>query len=383
MNEHETRKTAILRQLAGEPVTQIVHSIKKTRRWFYYWKKRFNNRVNDLTWFIDESKAPKNRPSKLCQPTEQLIVNIRTKLDGQQFAQTGAIAIQHEFFKLHLDAPPVWTINRVIVRNKLPKSEPLVKVHLEYPKLFPSTQQMDLVGPRYIKGDGRYYGFNMIDIQTHTAFIKAIRTKESATILGGIAEFWSEFEIPEALQMDNELAFRGSNRYPRSYGSIVRFALSQGVAPVFIPIREPWRNGMIEQFNHTLEKKLLTKTTFGNFGELEGETKRFSLFHNENHRYSSQKQKTPNEMSKISEPGLKYNGTIHQMKRIPLQTGTIYFIRLIRSDLILHLSTEKIKVSESLKYSYVVAEVNLDLQSLCIKQNHEVVDIFPFTTPLD
>lgn len=68
--------------------------------------------------------------------------------------------------------------------------------------------------------------------------------------------------MPDALQMDNELAFRGSNRYPRSFGSVVRFALNQGMAVVFIPVKEPWRNGIIEKFNHTYQENDEIKQVF-------------------------------------------------------------------------------------------------------------------------
>ncbi|MFT4153709.1 integrase core domain-containing protein, partial [Parafilimonas sp.] len=85
--------------------------------------------------------------------------------------------------------------------------------------------------------------------------------------------------------MDNELAFRGSNRYPRSFGSVVRFALSQGVAPVFIPVKEPWRNGIIEKFNHTYQKRFLQAHTFKSLDDLSAQEQSFINFHNSNHRY--------------------------------------------------------------------------------------------------
>ena len=70
-------------------------------------------------------------------------------------------------------------------------------------------------------------------------------------------------------------------------------------------------------------------------------------------------------------------------KRIPLETGCIYYIRFIRSDLILHMPMEAFKVKEELKYSYVVAEVNLDNQCLVIRQNNEIVQMFKYRTAVD
>ena len=383
MDEYEKRKVALTRYQSGEKVASIVKTLSKTRQWLYNWLKRHELRKDEDSWFLDESRAPKHKPSKLDSTTEQKILDIRQELDDHHFSQKGAIAIQYEFRKLKLKPPPIWTINRVIARNGLNKAIPQQKQSREYPELFICTQQMDLVGPRYIRGDGRFYSLNMIDVQTHSAFSKPIRVKSSEEIVKAIAEFWSEYQMPDALQMDNELAFRGSNRYPRSFGSVVRFALSQGVAPVFIPIKEPWRNGIIEKFNNTYQRRFVSATLFANFMELSHETKQFIAFHNANHRYSAQGHMTPNEAFRLYGHGIRYTGNIHELRKIPLETGVIYFIRFIRSDLQLHLPTEHFKVDESLKYSYVVAEINIDTQRLVVRQNQEIKHQFPYHTPVD
>ena len=383
MNEYEKRKAAITRYQSGEKITMIVYSLGKTRQWFYNWLKRFEQRTDEATWYSDESRAPKHIPSKLNQSIEELILEIRGELDGQHFAQTGAIAIQYGFRNRNLKPPPVWTINRVIAKNGLTKVEPKAKQNHDYPELFVLTHQMDLVGPRYIKGDGRFYSLNIIDVVTHTGYAKPIRVKTSDEIIKALAEFWHSFGLPDALQMDNELAFRGSNRHPRSFSSVVRFALKVGVAPIFIPIKEPWRNGMIEKFNDTYKKRFLRAKTFSDFLDLGNESKQFILFHNTNHRYSSQGHKTPEEVAQKAGPQIIYKGNIHELEKIPLETGVIYFIRFIRSDLTLRLVTEKFKVKESLKYSYVIAEVNLETQSLIVRQNLEIQHVIPYQTPVD
>lgn len=242
---------------------------------------------------------------------------------------------------------------------------------------------MDLVGPRYIKGDGKFYSVNLIDVTTHTGFAKAVRSKSSEGIVGAIASFWKIHGMPDALQMDNELAFRGSNRYPRSFGSVIRFALSQGVAVIFIPVAEPWRNGMIEKFNHTYQKKILQAYTFNSLTHLSEQEQSFIDFHNRQHRYSSQGHKTPNEAQALQLRPSYYNGTIHlpSLKsdiKIPLTKGCIYYIRFIRSDLKLYLPNETFLLNPELKYSYVVAEVNIENHSLIIRQNEEIKQVFPY-----
>jgi hypothetical protein len=202
-------------------------------------------------------------------------------------------------------------------------------------------------------------------------------------ILSAIVEFWRLDGMPDALQMDNELAFRGNNTSPHSFGKVIRFALSQGVAVVFIPLSEPWRNGTIEKFNDTYKKHFYRKGIFNKVDELMQASDVFWAFHNAHHRYGAQGQKTPDEMKKFIMPPLKYNGTIHLTERIPMNQGIVYFIRFIRGDLKLRMPNETFLVKAELRYSYVVAEVNIYLQCLDIRQDFEIVQSFHYAVPLD
>ena len=42
-------------------------------------------------------------------------------------------------------------------------------------------------------------------------------------------------------------------------GLLLRTALSLNVVPIFIPVSEPWHNGVIERFNQKVEDTLLTQ----------------------------------------------------------------------------------------------------------------------------
>ncbi len=375
--------------MKGESVSSIASVLRRSRKWVYHWINRYERRSSESDWFKDESKAPKNVQRSLSEEITNEILSIRKDLVQQKMAQIGALSIQYEFKRRGISPiPAVWAINRVIARNGLNKPTHARKTVKSYPELFIHTHQMDLVGPRYIKGDGHYYSLNLIDTQTHTCFVKAIRIKSSAEIVQAIAEFWSTHGMPDALQMDNELAFRGSNRYPRSFGSVVRFALSQGVAPVFIPLAEPWRNGMIEKFNNTFQKHFLNAYTWEDFNHLCAQEKEFVTFHNANHRYSTQGHKTPNEACNDHLKPIRYNGAIHlpQWKSkgkvvIPLEGGSVHYIRYIRGDGNLYLPNEVFPLIQELKYSYVVAEINIDNHVLVIHQNGEARQILPYAIP--
>lgn len=383
MNEYEKRKQAISRHQSGEKITSIVRSLGKSRRWFYNWLERYQSCNGQGDWFADRSRAPKTTPTKVADALEQHVVAARKHLERKGMAQTGAIAITYQLRNQGIDPPPVWTINRILARRGLTKDPPRRRSNKDYPAGFIHTHQMDLVGPRWIKGDGRFYSVNMIDTCSRACSVWPLRTKASLGITRAVADFWARHGMPDALQMDNELAFRGSNRYPRSFGLLVRFALALGVAPVFIPVGEPWRNGIIERFNATYEKRFLRARFFTSFEQLRPGSREFSAFHNAHHRYSTLGHKTPDQASRQMLPPTLYDHRIDLQQRIPLEEGSIYFVRFIRSDQKLHLPTESFPVHESLKYSYVVAEISVENHCLLIQQNNEVVQTFEYIMPVD
>jgi len=189
--------------------------------------------------------------------------------------------------------------------------------------------------------------------------------------------------MPHALQMDNELAFRGSNRYPRSFGTVVRFALAMGIAPVFIPVAEPWWNGIIERFNNTYDKRFYRSRNFADFDQLKQANSEFSHFHNSHHRYSTLDHKTPNQMHQQMLASIFYDGRFNVEQRIPLLEGKSYFVRFIRSDCKLPLPNESFPVDSSLKYSYVVAQISVENHCLHVMQNNNVVQNIEYSMPVD
>jgi len=88
-----------------------------------------------------------------------------------------------------------------------------------------------------------------MDLFSHRVYIESQRTKEDKPIAASLMRCWKALGIPDFLQLDNELSFRCSNKYPRSFGIVIKLCLHFGIQPVFIPVAEPWRNGVIERFN--------------------------------------------------------------------------------------------------------------------------------------
>lgn len=380
-DETVLRKQAIALYLKGASVIKISEVLGKTRQWVYKWLKRYN--TGESEWADSQSRAPKTSVKQISNQTEEAIVSVRKSLSGHKYAQKGALSILYEFERLNIKAPSVATINRVLKRNDLiEKGDTRVAKKKEYPNSFCNVQQMDLIGPKYLKGGFRYYLLDIIDIETHFAGVYPILNKSTESIVPAVSKFWMDFSMPDYFQMDNELSFRGSNRYPRSFGPLIRLALSQNIVPIFIPPAEPWRNGIIEKFNDTVQKYLINTQTFTCFRELEEHSRDFSTFHNKNHHYSILQGKTPQQM--ISGINRFKLNTIPEMNRkIPLEEGEIIFIRFIRSDCIIRILDARFDLKKELIYSYVIARIIVKSHVLQIERDNIIHHIFPFVMPVD
>lgn len=247
-----------------------------------------------------------------------------------------------------------------------------------------NIHQMDFVGPRYIKGDGRFYSLNVIDLYSHRVCIESQRTKVDNQVASSLLRCWKTMGMPDFLQFDNELSFRGSNRYPRSLGIVLKLCLHYGIQPVFIPVREPWRNSVIESFNDTYNKKFFRRQWFPSYAALKRQSKYFQRFHNMRHRYSCLRGKTPMEVIAREDYQpvlLGPNTKLPQIDDIP--DGTIHLIRFIRSDRKLDVFGEKFEVSKELVYSYVRAAIVTEIHRLQVYCGDELVHVFEYRLPKD
>jgi len=221
-----------------------------------------------------------------------------------------------------------------------------------------------------------------MDVYSHQVFIEAQRTKEDEQVAASLMRSWKVLGTPDYLQLDNELSFRGSNRYPRSFGKVIRLCLYYGIQPVFIPIGEPWRNGIVERFNDTYNEKFFRRQWFPSYVTLKSQSKNFQRYHNKHHRYSCLKGKTP--LQVVQEDGyvphvLGPNTKIPAIDYIP--DGNVMLIRFIRSDRKLDIFGEKFEVSKDLVYSYVKAIIVTGSNALQIYLGDELVKIFDYAIP--
>ena len=213
MDESEIRKQAISRYENGESPKQIYQSLDKSKRWFFKWLKRYKDGGKE-SWWEELSRRPHHSKQKIDESMEKAIINTREKLERTLYAQIGALNIKWHLEEQGFASPTIPTINKVLKRNNLVKKRIRYEPKgVNYPALNASysnfMHQFDVVGPRYLKTDGRFYSANAIDAYDRRCCINPVRRQTKSDILASLIRCFTVLGIPEYLQMDNKLPMRG------------------------------------------------------------------------------------------------------------------------------------------------------------------------------
>ena len=271
MNIKELREKAIKRYKNSESPKEIYQSLGKGKTWFFKWLKRY--KLDRKDWAKSHSCRPHQSPKRINKTMEQMVIETRKHLEKKLYSQIGALAIHYNLNKQGIISPPISTINKILRRNDLIHQKiKYIPKGVNYPSLTISRSnylhQLDVVGPRYLKEDGRFYSINLIDAYDRRNSINPDRRQNRMAIIKALICSWHTLGIPCYLQIDNQLALRGSNHYPHSFGVVIRICLHLGIQPLFIPLAEPWRNGIIEHFQNVFDKMFFRAQYFKDFSHL-------------------------------------------------------------------------------------------------------------------
>lgn len=358
--EAALRREAARRRLAGESPETIALDLGRTRQWVAKWAARYD--PQDPFWSDGRSRAPKRVANRTSEEVEARVLAVRSRLAENPWAQVGAEAIAWELEKLGGPVPPVRTIEAILARAGVTRtgrvSRRRTSKGLPYPapaaKQLGDVVQADLVGPRHLDGGVRFHALCQIDVASHHAGIEIVTDRGDQRVLGALYALWERHGLPRRLQLDNGGPFVS----PTGLGEVVRVCLHQQVTLVFIPPREPWRNGTIEHFNNTFQQRFFRQERFEGLPHLVERTMAFERFHNSQHRYSSSGGRIPGQNTPTKPR------TPRPASEIPAgwpEQGRIEFIRFIRSDERLRILGRAIPMPDGTAYQYVTATLDLSL----------------------
>lgn len=364
------RILAIERFKSGETPESICTSLGKSKSWMYKWIRRYLD--NGDSWNESRSRRPHTISNYTPAEIQEIVKMVRLNLYNQDLF-CGAQAIHWELEELGVTPlPSIRTINRILSRNELTrrrtgKYEAKGTPYPKLPSFLPNqTHQADFVGPCYLKGPVRFYSLNVVDTATVRCGLNPCLSQSGQSILDGFWAIWTRMGMPERIQIDNAMSFFGSPTHPRGMGPLIRLCLHNNIEPWFIPMAEPWRNGMIESFNDRYQQMFLGKVEMATEGELKACSLAFEQRHNAKYRYSKLGGKTPIKALAASKATLRFPQE-KMPSRHPLrkpETGKYHLVRLIRSDLKLNVFGETFPVPPELMLEYVVATINVKEQKL-------------------
>jgi transposase InsO family protein len=367
----DRRQRAVRRLLQGEAFTVICLSEGVSRGWLYKWWVRHTRET--ATWFHDDSRRPHTQPGRTPAEIEEIVQLVRLELYNQaQFCGAQAIRWRLADLAVH-PLPSVRTIGRILARHALThrrtgRYEPK---GVAYPRLAAGrpndVHQSDFVGPCYLRGGVRFYSLHSLDVTTKRCGVEPLVGSKS-DVVPGLWAFWRRLGIPKYEQVDNELCFYGSPAHPRGMGKLIRLCRWHGVEPVFIPVREPWRNGAVEKFNDHWGDKFQRRVDMTTAADLTRESLAFETRHNLEWRYSRLAGKTPMQALATTEVKLRFPPS-GDPPREPLpkpERGRYHVVRFIRSDGQMDVFGERFPVPPDAIYAYVWGTIDVREQSLSL-----------------
>ena len=372
--QERDRKIAIERYASGEQITSIARSLGYSRKWVYKWIERHDSSDDKADWHESRSSCPQSSPRQLTEDVVEAVKMMRLSLYNQGLF-CGAQAIEWELKDLGLEqVPSLRTIGRVLSREELTNRrtgvyEPKGR---KYPALeakeVNQVHQTDYVGPCYLNGPVRFYSLNSVDLASGRCAINPVFNKAGQNTVDAIWSSWCRLGIPNHQQVDNEAVFFGSRQHPRGMGNLIRLCLLHGVEPWFIPMREPWLNGVVEKFNDHYRGGFLSRVAMQGEEDLRKQSLIFEQKHNTRYRYSKLRGRTPQGALDQSRHTIRFPEST-QAPRGPLPkptTGRYHLVRFIRSNLVLDIFGERFKMPSEAAYEYAVATIEVGTQKLSV-----------------
>ena len=168
--------------------------------------------------------------------------------------------------------------------------------------------------------------------------------------------FFDNFFLPDAVKMDNDLAFIGSNSAKRTISQTVKFLFDKKIIPIFTNPRSPWNNGSVEGSNSVFARNFWNNFEFSSIADVDA---KLELFNRSSLEYCDYGQ---NEFEKKNDESF-----------IP----QIYFIRKVHESQLkngsgeINVLNEKIELPGEYVNLYTLSEWNLQTEILNVYFENE------------
>lgn len=388
-NELSDRQAAIRLRLAGEHIEDICHTVKRSKPWFNRWWKRYL--MLGPEGLYDLTRANQRVVNRMPPHIERAVISIRRRLAAREIPQSryslvGAPQIRSELETLgYSPLPCLRTIERIVARAGLTcpplrLASQLSKTEYPEPPAQDSNQvhQVDVVGPRYLKGDStRYYFLIGKDIFDQSVYIEFVDSRKMDVVLAFLVHAWQPLGLPEKVPFDNGHEFSGFGNRARYLSRVIRLCLHLGVGPIFIPEGKPQRNGSVEHFNGWFQPLLLQKP-FRRPAEVRREVRRLTKAVNEEHIYPRLGHQTATQYRRGKQRRKLPADFNVERTKLPLAVGKVTFIRLVSAQGYIHVLEQRFKVGKRLKFQYVKATIYTQRKTLKVYHKGRLAKEFAY-----
>jgi putative transposase len=388
-DELSARQAAIRLRLAGEKVDSICRTLNRSAAWVHKWWRRYLEA--GPAGLYDLTRANQCVANRTPPHIERAIISIRQRLAKRETTQTryslvGAVQIRAELEKLgYIPLPALRTIERIVARAGLTcpplrLAPQMARTQYPGPQAQDSNQvhQVDVVGPRYLKGDkSRYYFLICKDVFDQAVYLEFVTSRSSETVLAFLTHAWQYLGLPELVQFDNGREFCGFKTAARSLSRVIRFALRLEVEVLFIPEGKPFYNGSVEQFNGWFQP-LLLKRPYRRPSDTRRQLKQLMITVNEQHVHAHLGHRTSAQYRRGKRlRKLPDDCDLHQQK-LPISVGKLSFIRLVSAQGTINILSQQFKIGKRLKFQYIKATLYTKDQVLKIYHKGRLVKQFDY-----
>ena len=388
-DELTVRQTAIRVRLAGESVESICRTLKRSEAWFYKWWRRYLE--SGPEGLYDRTRGNRQIVNRTPPHIERAVISIRRRLAARATPQTrysriGAAQIRAELETLgYSPLPCLRTINRIVARAGL--SCPPLRLapriaRNEYPG--PQAQdsnhvhQVDVVGPRYLKGDStRYYFLVCKDVFDQSIYKEFVDNRRMDTVMDFLVHAWQQLGLPEKVQFDNGREFCGFGHAARFLSRIIRLCLRLEIEPVLIPKGKPHRYGSVENFNGWFQPLHLNRA-FSKPRVVRSEQRSLMTTENEQAVHTKLGGRTATQYRRGKRLRKRPDNFTMVKEKLPIGVGNGTFIRLVSGQGTVSILEPSFKFGKRLKFQYVTVTIYTKYRQLKVYHRGRLIKEFPY-----
>jgi hypothetical protein len=368
-HEYHLRRRAIRLTLHGYTRQAIQARIPRSPAWLCKWQRRFAK--HGWQGLRSRSRRPQHLSGRYGERIRDLVVATRQRLQKRRVGLSGPQAIQDELRHARLlhPVPSLATIKRIL-RDAGVTRRPRPPKHGYFPQPTATStyvlHAMDWTA-RELTGGAKLFVFHSVDVQTR-ALTQTLHTdKSGATVRAHALMSWQRLGLPDGLQLDNDAAFNGGYKVRRVFGAFVRLCLYLGIEPIFLPVGEPKRNGVVERLHGLWGQAFWRRHRFDGLVEVRRAAPQFVRFYMECYHPPVLQGATPGQaQQQVTRRRLTPEEAQLLPSVAPLTAGRVHFVRLVDAQGQIRLLNETWTVGKRLAGQYVWATVSTHRRRLAI-----------------